>query len=120
MTTIVLSNFYLKANEVMKQTYNVEQVKANKDALMQDDLGNEVMQYLYELIPNDKVSIAVLQNIDYDSLIYNYIMQEKLGVSSYNFIINTLCRDIVDVTSIQSKLNRKGAVNSIIYLALSV
>ena len=120
MPTIVLSSFYSKADEVMKQVYNLKQVKANKDALMQDDLGNEVMQYLYELIPNNKVSIAILQNIDYDSLIYNYIMQEKLGVSSYNFIINTLCRDIVDVTGIQSKLNRKGAVNSIIYLALSV
>lgn len=115
-----LQEFYLKSEATKKQIYKSDIVKANKGELLDTDLGNDLFNYLYSVIPNSAVNTALLQNVDWDSLVWEFINHEGFGVTVYNDVICTLCKGVIDPLNIPSKLNRKGAVNSVLFVALSV
>lgn len=117
MTDDRMTEYYNHSEDVTKEVFKIEQVKKNKQELLTDKLFAEVIQYITNLIPN-KVSTIILQNVDFLSIVWEYIHKAGFGVVEYNEFTKVLCKDITssEVSGHGSKLNYRRSLNSILFL----
>ena len=116
-----MASYYVKSEDVTKEVYKLDQVRANKQELLQDTLHAEILDYLTDLIPNN-VSTVILQNVDYLSIVWEYIHKAGHGIVEYNHFTEVLCKDITASTVSEhgSKLNYRRSLNAILFLTLGV
>lgn len=114
-----LQNHYVNSDKVTKTIYNFEAIQENKKELLKISIFQDVYNHLLDTIPN-KASIELLININYHSIIWEYL---RINHGDVNALMNEfkqiLYKNICDPFNYSSKLNAFGTFNHLIYLLIS-
>lgn len=114
----VLANYNGKL-EVLKKVYNIEQVKKNFQELLESrDEFKDIIDHVRTVVPS-MLYREVLQNVDYYSIIWEYVRLTTGLANTYaNILKDTMTKGITDLSKASSKMNARGTINTILYLAL--
>lgn len=113
-----LQNYYIDYDEFLKNFYNLKQIKINKNKYKNNNLFKMVYNHLMELLPNESISIELLSNINYHSIIWEFLGEYSKNMT--NSLMNEFKSMLLENIEIKvtSKLNYLRVFNDIIYLLL--
>lgn len=113
-----LQNYYINYDKILMSYNRFNQVQVNKNKYKNNDLFKMVYNHLMELLPNESISIELLININYHSIIWEFLRAYNIDMT--NSLMNefkSMLLENIDITT-TSKLNYLRAFNEIIYLLL--